>query len=87
MDPRGVTPIDPAAHGGHRETDLALLALFGAPHLETVLAGYDEVHPSAPGRDGRVGLHQLHCLLVHALLFGGSYAARAFGIARHLTSA
>src|SRR6478752_4834379 len=24
--------IDPAAHGGHRETDLAMLALFGAPH-------------------------------------------------------
>ena len=23
--------IDPAAHGGHRETDLAMLALFGAP--------------------------------------------------------
>src|SRR5262249_27181518 len=23
--------VDPAAHGGHRETDLAMLALFGAP--------------------------------------------------------
>lgn len=85
--PGGVTLIDPAAHGGHRETDLALLALFGAPHLGTILAGYDEVHPPEAGREGRVELHQLHCLLVHALLFGGGYAARAFGIARQMTSA
>jgi fructosamine-3-kinase len=33
--------IDPAAHGGHRETDLAMLALFGCPQLDTVLAAYD----------------------------------------------
>ena len=26
--------IDPAAHGGHGLTDLAMLHLFGAPHLE-----------------------------------------------------
>ncbi len=32
--------IDPAAHGGHRETDLAMLALFGAPFLDRILAGY-----------------------------------------------
>jgi fructosamine-3-kinase len=41
----------------------------------------------APGWEGRVGLHQLHCLLVHALLFGGGYAARAFGIACRTTGA
>ncbi len=29
----GVALIDPAAHGGHRETDLAMLALFGCPFL------------------------------------------------------
>ncbi len=29
-----------AAHGGHRETDLAMLALFGAPHLEAILRAY-----------------------------------------------
>ena len=32
--PEGVVLIDPAAHGGHRETDLAMLALFGCPHLD-----------------------------------------------------
>ena len=80
--PTGGTLIDPAAHGGHRETDLALLALFGAPHLDEILVGYDEVHPPAEGRAARVELHQLHCLLAHAVLFGGGYAARAFGIVR-----
>lgn len=74
--------IDPAAHGGHRETDLAMLALFGAPHLDRILAAYDEAWPLADGWRDRVGLHQLHPLLVHAVLFGGSYGARAAAISR-----
>lgn len=65
--------IDPAAHGGHRETDLAMLALFGAPHLDRIIAAYQEVAPLAPGWRERVPLHQLHPLLVHVALFGGSY--------------
>lgn len=69
--------IDPAAHGGHRETDLAMLALFGLPHLARVLEAYDEAAPLAEGWPDRVGLHQLFPLLVHACLFGGGYAARA----------
>ncbi len=32
--PDGVVLIDPAAHGGHGLTDLAMLHLFGAPHLD-----------------------------------------------------
>lgn len=69
--------IDPAAHVGHRETDLAMLALFGAPHLEQILAGYQEVYPLAAGWRQRIPLHQLWPLLVHHRLFGGGYAARA----------
>lgn len=69
--------IDPAAHGGHRETDLAMLALFGLPGLDHVLAGYDQVAPLAPGWRSRTALHQVHPLLVHAVLFGGGYLARA----------
>jgi fructosamine-3-kinase len=66
--------VDPAAHGGHRETDLASLALFGgAAYLEEILAGYHEVWPLAPGWPARVSLHQLHLLLAHAALFGGAY--------------
>lgn len=71
-----------AAHGGHRETDLAMLALFGAPRLDTVLAAYDDVSPLAEGWRARVPLHQLHPLLVHARLFGGGYGARAAAAAR-----
>lgn len=74
--------IDPAAHGGHREADLAMLALFGAPHLERALAAYDEATPLADGWRERVLLHQVHPLLLHAVLFGGSYAAQSMRAAR-----
>jgi fructosamine-3-kinase len=74
--------IDPAAHGGHRETDLAMLALFGAPGLDRLLAAYQEVAPLAAGWPDRVRLHQLHPLLVHAVLFGGSYVAQSLQVAR-----
>ncbi|HEX6471361.1 MAG TPA: fructosamine kinase family protein [Streptosporangiaceae bacterium] len=67
--------IDPAAHGGHRETDLAMLALFGAPYLDRIIAAYDEATPLADGWRERVPLHQLHPLLVHVALFGGGYRA------------
>ncbi|WP_031512208.1 fructosamine kinase family protein [Streptomyces sp. NRRL F-5123] len=74
--------IDPAAHGGHRETDLAMLRLFGCPHLDRVLAAYDEAAPLAPGAAARVPLHQLFPLLVHTVLFGGGYARQAGAAAR-----
>jgi fructosamine-3-kinase len=77
----GAVVVDPAAHGGHRETDLAMLALFGLPHLDRVLAAYDEAFPLADGWRERVGLHQLHPLLVHAELFGGEYGRRAVEVA------
>ncbi|GAA5120646.1 fructosamine kinase family protein [Pseudonocardia adelaidensis] len=80
--PDGAVLIDPAAHGGHRETDLAMLALFGCPHLPTVLAAYDEAAPLAAGWRDRVPLHQLFPLLVHVVLFGGGYAAQAASAAR-----
>ena len=80
--PDGAWLIDPAAHGGHRETDLAMLALFGCPHLDTVLAAYDEAAPLAPGWPDRVPLHQLFPLLVHVALFGRGYAARTVTAAR-----
>ena len=79
--------IDPAAHGGHRETDLAMLALFGAPHLDRILAGYNDTTPLAAGWRSRVPLHQLHPLLVHACLFGASYAEQVRSAARAVLSA
>jgi fructosamine-3-kinase len=77
----GCCVVDPAAHGGHRETDLAMLALFGLPQLPRVLQAYEDVSPLADGWADRVGLHQLHPLLVHACLFGGGYGARAAEVA------
>jgi fructosamine-3-kinase len=76
--------IDPAAHGGHRETDIAMLSLFGLPHLQRLVAAYQEVHPLADGWEERQPLHQLFPLLVHAALFGGHYGQRAGDVARRL---
>ncbi len=64
--------IDPAAHGGHRELDLAMLRLFGNPG-ERVFAAYEEALPLADGAADRVPLYQLWPLLVHSILFGGGY--------------
>jgi fructosamine-3-kinase len=74
--------IDPAAHGGHRETDLAMLALFGAPGLDRIVAGYNDTVPLAAGWRSRIPLHQLHPLLVHACLFGASYREEVRSAAR-----
>ena len=76
--------IDAAAHGGHRETDLAMLALFGAPHLQRMIDAYDEAAPLAEGWRERLPLHQLHPLLVHTVMFGGTYGARAASAAQSL---
>ncbi|ANI37425.1 fructosamine kinase family protein [Mycolicibacterium vaccae] len=73
----GVVLIDPAAHGGHRETDLAMLALFGCPHLDEVITGYQQQRPLRAGWQARVGLHQLYPLLAHVVLFGPGYLAQA----------
>jgi fructosamine-3-kinase len=80
--PDGVVLIDPAAHAGHRETDLAMLALFGCPHYDAVLAGYQRVRPLTPGWRDRIGLHQLFPLLAHVVLFGGGYARQTDAAAR-----
>ena len=74
--------IDPAAQGGHAEEDLAALAVFGCPHLERILAAYDEASPLAEGWRERVALHQMHIIMVHCALFGRSYVPEAVSIAR-----
>jgi fructosamine-3-kinase len=72
--------IDPSAYGGHREVDLAMLRLFGAPS-ERVFAAYEELAPLSEGWQERVNLWQLLPLLVHAVLFGGSYRGAAERVA------
>jgi fructosamine-3-kinase len=68
--------IDPAAHGGHREFDLAMMRLFGGFGPDA-FAAYQEVHPLAPGWDDRVSLHQIAPLVVHAVKFGPGYVPAA----------
>jgi len=67
--------IDPAVYGGHREVDLAMLALFGS-FPEALVRAYDEVYPLAPGWRERRLLWQLYPLAAHAVLFGGGYGAQ-----------
>jgi fructosamine-3-kinase len=74
--------IDPAVYGGHREIDLAMLALFGGLP-EALVAAYDEVWPLADGWRERIALHQLYPLAAHACLFGGGYGGQ---VARSLAT-
>lgn len=75
--------IDPAAHGGHREFDLAMMRLFGGFGPECFDA-YAEVAPLSEGWRDRVALHQIAPLVVHAIKFGGGYVrAASDAIARY----
>jgi fructosamine-3-kinase len=68
--------VDPAAYGGHREVDLAMMRLFGG-FSAACFAAYAEGFPLADGHEDRVDLYQLYPLLVHAVLFGGGYGRSA----------
>jgi fructosamine-3-kinase len=76
--------IDPSAHGGHPEEDLAMLGLFG-PVPDRTLRAYEEVRPLDPGWPERVDLFRLVPLLVHTVLFGGGYRAQAVAAVRRYT--
>lgn len=78
----GAVLIDPAAHGGHAETDLAELGVFSAPFLGEIYEGYREVSPLADGWRERIALHQTHMVAVHAALFGGHYGGWLQNLAR-----
>ena len=80
----GGTLIDPAAHGGHGQTDRAMLDLFGVAWLERIEAAYAEVAGLPADWRDRTGLHQLHPLLVHAVSHGKAYGEAADRVARHL---
>ncbi len=68
--------IDPAAHGGHREFDLAMMRLFGG-FGDAAFAEYANVFPLADGWPERVSLHQIAPLVVHTIKFGGGYVGAA----------
>ena len=79
--PHGVVMIDPAAHGGHGLTDLAMLSLFGAPHIDVFLEAYAQTAHLADGWRGLIPLHQLHPLLVHSVTHSAAYGTQAVRVA------
>ncbi|MGF6928395.1 fructosamine-3-kinase [Chitinophaga sp. W2I13] len=64
--------FDPAVYYGHREIDLAMARLFGGFDTRFYYA-YQAAYPLQPGWQQRIGICQLYPLMVHFILFGGSY--------------
>lgn len=67
--------IDPAAHGGHREEDLAMLHLFEISYFRQILDGYQSVHPLKAGFEQRMIIWQLYPIAGHCVFFGGGYVS------------
>ena len=61
--------IDPAAYGGDREVDLAMMRLFGG-FSRRVFAAYEEAWPLPAGHERRIPPSALSTA-VHVNLFGG----------------
>ncbi len=68
--------FDPASYYGDRETDLAMMELFGHPG-QAFFAAYREVYPLQPGYQQRKHFYNLYHILNHANMFGASYAIQA----------
>lgn len=81
-DTEGTAVIyDPAVYYGHREIELAFTHLFGG-FSSAFYEAYDSVLPREPGFKQRKDIYNLYPLLVHANLFGGSYARQVEGIVK-----
>jgi fructosamine-3-kinase len=78
--------IDPAAHGGHREEDLAMLNLFGMAYLDQILEGYESVHSLKQGFEKRTTIWQLYPIAGHCVFFGGGYVTEYRSMCRSLLS-
>jgi fructosamine-3-kinase len=76
--------IDPAAHFGWAEADLAMTTLFGRPP-QAFFDGYAAERPLATGYRERFELYNLYHLLNHLNLFGATYLpAVEAGLARYI---
>jgi len=73
--------IDPAAHYGWPETELAMTTLFGSFPAEFYRA-YEEVRPLETGYRSRFPIYNLYHLLNHLNLFGGGYLGQVCSILR-----
>jgi protein-ribulosamine 3-kinase len=77
--------IDPAAHYGWAEAELAMTALFGAFPSEFYQA-YQEMRPLPAGFQARYDLYNLYHLLNHLNLFGSGYLGQVRAILRRYAS-
>jgi len=75
-----VVLIDPAAHANHPYTDLAMLELFGCPHLNDILAGYAQIADLPPPSNFDLAVHQVFPIGMHVVLFGAGYRPHLDGL-------
>ncbi|MEA3350725.1 MAG: fructosamine kinase family protein [Chloroflexota bacterium] len=73
--------IDPAAHYGWAEAELAMMNLFGS-FPSAFYRAYETVRPLEPGYRTRFKFYNLYHLLNHLNLFGRSYLRRIQSILR-----
>ena len=73
--------IDPAAHYGWAEAELAMTGLFGS-FPDAFYRAYQEVRPLTEGWRQRFSLYNLYHLLNHLNLFGTSYLGEVLSVLR-----
>ncbi len=78
--------FDPATYHGDRETDLAMMRLFGGFDPE-VFTAYASAWPLPPDHERRLPLYQLYHVLNHLNLFGAAWLPRAEALAARLLPA
>jgi fructosamine-3-kinase len=71
--------FDPAVYFGHREMDLGMSLLF-AGFDKSFYEIYNEIFPLENNWKNRLTLTHLYPLLVHAVLFSGSYVEKSRSI-------
>jgi protein-ribulosamine 3-kinase len=75
----GPALIDPAAHYGWAEAELAMTTLFGS-FPEVFYRAYGEIRPLEPGYASRFPIYNLYHLLNHLVLFGRGYLGQVKAI-------
>lgn len=76
--------IDPAAHYGWAEADLAMTDLFGA-FPTAFYKAYEEIRPLNPDYRGRFPIYNLYHLLNHLNIFGRGYLGQVQSILRRFS--
>ncbi len=84
-DARGAPAIiDPAAHYGWAEAELAMTTLFGSFPAE-FYAAYEEIRPLVSNYNSRFPIYNLYHLLNHLNLFGQGYLSQVQSVLHKFT--